>query len=704
MSVRADPVLLEILRSRLQSVVDEAALTIEQTAVSPVVAEGNDFSSNILDADGSLLVGGGRMEYKYAGARNVVAATIARHGGTLAPGDVFAANDPHSGGGNHPQDIEICQPVFVGDELVAWIAASAHLIDVGGMTFGSWAPNATECYQEAIRFPPVRLFRAGEEQHDIWDLILTNVRLPRLVEMDIRGLVAGCHVATRKLIAVVEAIGTATFAATAKGMCDAAEEVLRERIRRIADGRYEMDAWVEWGAERYHVPCRLDVDGSDLRFDFTGAPPQVPRFINSKHYIIRGEIVADLRNLIAQDLPFCEGLYRPIHVVCPPGTIVDSRPPAPIASAHLDVAMNATQSAIQCVQLALAATDDETLPWLPSGPSGQTALATHSWAYTTPDGMIDGWVLPDGWQPGSSAGEAHDGSDLFANLIGTQSLMKFVDVEITEAWYPLHVIAKTMTPASYGAGRHRAGAGCCMSYQVRTDEHLNGAMFAMRHTIPVSGVAGGEPGAPTGFRIRRDDGTVIDIAAQAADVSLEPGDVFEFQAGSGGGWGDPLDRAPDLVAADVREGRLLPDDATRVYGVVGATGWATVDEESTHEHRARTRAERLAAAMPAPRPVIDGESIDPDTEPIPLYHGVLRRGRLAVAALSGAILAVAPDHWTDGCAVLEERHTVRGVDWLTRTYLDPVDGRALQSEAVPPLAARSFTTMPRHWTDAGAER
>jgi N-methylhydantoinase B len=700
-----DPILLEVLRSRLQAVVDEAALAIEQTAVSPIVAEGKDYSSNVLDAAGGLLVGGGKVEYKYAGARNVVAATIARHGATLAPGDVFAANDPHSGGGNHPQDIEICQPVFVGEGddavLVGWIAASAHLIDVGGMTFGSWAPDATECFQEAVRFPPVRLFRAGEQQTDVWDMFLTNVRLPQLVEMDVRGLVAGCHVATRKLVSVVESIGIDAYRETTAALCDAAERVLRDRIRRLADGFYAMDGWVEWGDEQYHLPCRLEVAGDALRVDFTGAPPQVPHFVNSKHFIVRGQIVADTRALIGQDLPFCEGLYRPIEVICPPGTIVDSVPPAPIASAHLDVAMNATALATQCLQLALAATADDGLPRLPAGPSGQAALANHSWSYTTPSGAIDGWVLSEAFQPGSSAGVDHDGSDLFANLVGTQHVLDFVDVEITEAWYPLHVLGKAATPGAHGAGCHRSGSGCRMAYRVSGDEHLAGAMFAMRESLPIAGVAGGQPGAPTEFVVHRPDGSRV-LDAHAAGATLAPGEVFEFQAGSGGGWGDPLDRDPDLVARDVRIGRLTPEQAEATYGVVLGSGEPqTPDIGATTARRAEVRAGRLAAAITPARPVPEGTAVDHSAPASPLHHGVERRGRLAVSMGSGAVLAVAPDHWTDGCPVLaEERETASGRRWLSRTYLDPLDGRALHVEAVPLGAPRSFTTAPRHWTEA----
>ena len=699
----ADPILLELLRSRLQAVVDEGALAIEQTAVSPIVAEGKDFASNILGPRGELLACGGKTEYKWSGGRNVVAATLDRHGATIVPGDVFAANDPHNGGGNHPQDIEICRPVFVADDLVAWVAASAHLIDVGGMTFGSWAPDATECYQEAVRFPPVRLFAGGVEQIDTWALILNNVRLPSLVEMDIRGLVASCHVSAAKLVSVIASLGVAEFAATAGAMCDNAERVLRERIGRIANGHYSMDGWVEWGLEQYHLPCRLIVDGDQLQFDFTGAPGQVPHFINSKAFIVKGEIVADIHSNLALDLPFTEAMYGPIHVVCPPGTIVDSTPPAPIASAHLDVAMNAAALAVQCLQLALAATDDDTLPRLYAAPSGQAALANHSWSYTAEDGSIDGWVLSESFQPGSPGGLRHDGTDLFANLVGSRHVLDFVDVEITEAWYPMQVLEKRAAPGPHGAGRYRSGSGCRMSYRVTGGHRLTGAMFGMRETLPIGGGAGGYPGAPTQFRIRHGDGTTEVLAGHEMGVVLGGDDVFEFEAGCGGGWGDPVDRDPAAVHRDVVVGRLSQADAAETYGVLlGPDG--RVDVDATERRRAEIRMTRLRAALPAAKSVAGSRSDVASGEPsdgstLPLYHGVVQRGSLAVSEATGAVLAVAPDHWTDGCPVVEEaRLSPTGTGWIQRSYLDPGSGRVLYVEAVPRGAGRSFTTAPFHWT------
>jgi N-methylhydantoinase B len=382
--------------------------------------------------------------------------------------------------------------------------------------------------------------------------------------------------------------------------------------------------------------------------------------------------------------------------------------------------MNATALAVQCLQAALAATpaatgdgtggagpggvgaggigDDQ--PRLYAGPSGQAALANHSWSYTTSDGHVDGWVLSEAFQPGSSGGAVHDGSDLFANLVGAQHVLDFIDVEITEAWYPLRVLEKTAASGPYGAGRHRSGAGCRMAYTVSGDERLTGAMFAMRETLPIGGVAGGLPGAPTEFHVRRADGTDEVLDAHAAGATLGPGEVFTFQAGSGGGFGDPLDRDAEAVWRDVRTGRLSPEQAEATYGVVGTADG--VDAAATAVSRDRHRTDRLARARPPVRPPAPTPAAHADHR-APLYHGVERRGAVAVAVESGARLAVAPDHWTDGCPVLEEeRSSARGVPWLLRTYLDPDSGRALAAEAVPIGAPRSFTSAPAHWIRAAA--
>ena len=244
---------------------------------------------------------------------------MARYGETVADGDVYLSNDPHHGGGLHPQDVMVQRPVFVLGVLVAWVVMSAHMMDVGGMVAGSFAPAATECYQEALRCPPVRLFIKGAEVTDVWDIFRNNVRVSALVEMDMRSLVAGCHVATEKLMGVVESMGRDVFVESIKAIRDLSEAEMRRRIGLLADGTYRATSWTEWEDDFYTVPCALTVAGDRLVFDFEGAWPQTDHYFNSKPYIVESEMVAQLAWLMAQRPPLRRRHLRPDRAALPGG-------------------------------------------------------------------------------------------------------------------------------------------------------------------------------------------------------------------------------------------------------------------------------------------------------------------------------------------------------------------------------------------------
>ena len=264
-----DPIDLEVLRSRLEAVGEQACRTIEQTAVSPAITESKDYSATLMDADGGLIIGSGPVIYHYGAAAHAVRSTIARYGAEqIRPGDVFLANDPHNGGGLHPQDVMLQQPIFIGDRLVAWVGASAHLMDMGGMVIGSFAPEATECFQEAFRIPSVRLFRAGAEVTEVWDLLRTNIRMSELVEMDLRGLVAGAHLASERIAQVVEQTGFDAFIASLAAIRDLSEMEMRRRI--AGDRRWHLPSDVVDGISHGILQNPLCADGGrrpdDLRF------------------------------------------------------------------------------------------------------------------------------------------------------------------------------------------------------------------------------------------------------------------------------------------------------------------------------------------------------------------------------------------------------------------------------------------------------
>src|SRR5579862_5789426 len=596
-----DDIALEILRTRLMAIAEEGAVTIERTACNPVIAESRDCSCTLLDANGRLIVGGGAVAHHFGACDHAVQATLAAHRDTIRPGDVFIANDPHSGGGLHYQDVVVQRPVFVDDTLIAWSVNSGHMIDMGGMAFGSWSPTAVECYQEALRLPPVRLFRAGAEVGDVWAILRTNVRVPDLVEMDIRSLVAGSLVAQDKLRALAQAMGPEQFVEGVRELNERAEREMRRRISLLEDGNYGLTTWTEWEGEIHKVPCRLTVDRDTLHFDFTGAAPQTRHFFNSKAHIIRAIVVSDITDVLAHDVPLSAGLFAPINLTCPEGTVVNARPPAPTASAHFDVALNASMAAQQCVMMAIAASGPEAPGrHLLSGPVAPSCMGLHTWSFETPGGASDGWLMLDGAMAGGSAGHDRDGYDLFSFMVARKAIIEAVDVELFESRYPALVTEKRPRPGEAGAGRHRAGAGCQMSYRPYGVGQIEGVMLGMREWLPLPGFAGGMPGANTEFAIHSSDGRREVVPGHASGVVVREDEQFEFRIGSGGGLGDPLDREPAEVARDVRQGRLTAEEAVRTYGVMLASDQA--DLAATLQRRAEILQSRLARSIPARKP------------------------------------------------------------------------------------------------------
>jgi N-methylhydantoinase B len=694
-----DPIALEVLRHRLESIAEEAAATVERTAISPVVTEGKDYSATLLDAAGQLIAGGGTIAYHWRAASHAVQSTLARHGSSVQPGDVFLSNDPHNGGGLHPQDVMVQRPIFASGELVAWVALSAHMMDMGGMAPGSFAPAATECYQEALRLPPVRLFSAGVEASDIWDIFLNNVRLPELIGMDLRSLVAGAHVAAAQLSSVVDATGHDAFRQGIKALCLLSERELRRRVALLEDGVYRATTWTEWEDEFLAVCCAMTVVDDRLIFDYAGTAPQAPHFFNTKPFIVESAIMTRLSALMAPDLPYTHGLFNAIELKCPAGSVVNSLPPAPIAAAHIHVALNAAEAGLQCVRLAGGASSESPIRQHFTGWGGSTALGLSVWAGTGLDGGFDTWIMLDGSWPGSSAGCGRDGIDLSSNLVGSDARATFQDIEVLEAWYPMLIGGKRPRPGPNGIGAFRSGGGCQMSMIPHGTDKLTGEMLASRQWLPLPGAAGGAPGVTTSLRIRRANGAVEQVSTSASGVVLESGDTFEFACASGGGYGDPLDRTIADVSADVVASRITIDQAGTLYGVCFDEK-GMVDASRTVEVRQEACADRLRRAHP-PRWTAPADFVAPSDAPQPLYPGIVQRGRVAFSERSSAPLAVSPDHWTHGCPYIEERLREQGPAIVVRTWLDPQSGHALLTEVVPQeWPDRSFEVMPKRWTSA----
>ncbi|MFI2477846.1 hydantoinase B/oxoprolinase family protein [Nocardia xishanensis] len=687
-----DVITLEVLRSRLESLATEAGRAIGRTAISPVVVEAGDFSATILDRDGRLIAGGGKIKHHFRAAMNFIDGIVARHSGTIIEGDIFFANDPHNGGGLHAQDVFIGRPVVVGGEVVAWVASSAHMMDMGGSVPGSFAPAATECYAEAFRTPAVRLARGGVEQTDVWAILKNNIRLSALVEMDIRGLLAGVNVAHDELVTVIAEFGPECFSEAVDELRSRTAAELRRRIEGLERGRYKSTSWVEWGDDLFKLVCELRVGHGRLLFDFSGTDPQTRHFFNTKSYILEALLGVDLMDYLAPELPYNGGLFDVIKLICPEGSLVNCLPPAPVGAPHIYAGSRCSELAVTTLLMAVAASEGTELRCLQNAGSVGSAAPIVTWAGPGRGGSMDGWLMLDGAASGAPAALDRDGSDYLFVTVGQETVLEFQDIEITESWYPLRFEYKKARSSLGGAGTHRAGFGVEMAYRVDGSPGLVGVMLGNRGRLPVPGAAGGLPGSLLAYDIRRADGSVERLGVLEESVALTPDDIFVLQSPTAGGWGDPLDRDPGLVEDDVARGVLDRSEAASLYGVVLG------ESAATEALRQQMLADRLkSAAAPAQ---LDGRVLSSGRHGAPLCPGVEQRGDLAVSIRSGAVLATAPRHWTEGCPVLTQKiEGAAGVS--TRAYLDPVTGHYLYVEVAPDGVERSFACVPDRWANAG---
>jgi N-methylhydantoinase B len=662
--VALDPVTLEVIRHRLQHVTQEMSAAIVKTAVSPVISEARDFSCVIYDPAGHIVANASTVPFHFGVSAAAIGVVIARFGRSIAPGDVFVANDPHDGGGLHLQDVVVMRPIFRGRTRVGWASTSGHMVDMGGLVPGSFAPNARECYQEGVRIPPVRLVRAGTEAADVWSLVLNNVRQRETVEMDLRSLVAGTHVAEQKVLALEAEYGPAALRRAFREVRRRSARVLRDRIGFLPAGEYAQRGWTEFDDEDFLVRCRLRVGGGALEFDYTGSSPQCPYFFNSKPAIVRSELVVRVHQLLAADVPFTDGVLEPVRVVAPEGSIVNARPPAPVAAAHMHVALLAMELGETCLKKALACARPggplEALQSRITAPGGTTGMGLSSWHGG------ETFLVMDGNAVGAGACADRDGIDMTGSDYGGPGLV-YPDVETLEQTYPVLYLYKRLRRDAGGAGRFRGGASVDAAFAVHGVDRLEGTTLGMRRAIPLPGLFGGYPGACTRFEARRGTigvapapeweqagGTVVEVGLNTTGVVLAEGEAFRFANASGSGLGDPLAREPERVAADVAEGYVTAAAARSVYGVVLAADGRTVDGPATGSAREAIRAARRArASFPEhpPDPPRDAEIVGR----LSAVVEVVRAGRRLVARCvdCGAGLAHAPAGWKGGAGMAE---------------------------------------------------
>ena len=553
-----DPVSLEIMWSRLINIAEECWITIWRTAFSLIIGEAQDFGCELFDPNAESIAHSPRSMPVF----NLTLPLAVRHllavfpRETLAPGDVLVTNDPWICAG-HLYDLAVVTPVFRRGTLVGLVGSIAHCSDIGGTRDSM---SAREIYDEGLQIPPLKLYRRGELNQDLAEMIRVNVRRGEMVFGDIQAQVSSNRVGAERLVAFMDEYGLDSLTPLAHVVQQRAEQAMREAIRALPEGIYRSAVTFDGLGEPLTLPCAVTVHGDELTVDWTGAPPQLPRGgINCTYHYTAAHTTYVLKSILTPEIPSNAGCFRPLHVTVPEGTILHCRYPASVNQR--------TQTGWYCgpaVFKALA-------PILPEQVQAFTGLPMGMGAYGAD---AEGRVYNDHLFQGGGQGAGAHGDGQSALLYPTSAAN--VSVEMFESRTPLVVECKELIADSGGAGRHRGGLGQRVRIRKLADDGASALVDLHPHGMLVapSGLFGGAAGARARAYVA-DGAQVVEGGAMVSLAELRhPGQRATIEIAGGSGYGDPRERPLDRVQADLDEGYVTAEGAER-YGVsIGPDGRA----------------------------------------------------------------------------------------------------------------------------------
>ncbi len=561
----------------LRATAEEMFVTLGRTSQSPIIYEVLDCACGLTGDQGDLMAEAEGVP-GFIGCLSFAVRTILDKFGAkaLRPGDIYATNDPYAGGGTHLSDVVLIAPIFFEGELVAFAVNKAHWTDLGGMAAGSWTTDSTEIYQEGLQLPAILLYREAQPIPSLIDLIAANVRMPSMTLGDLYASVASLHVGERGVIEVCRKYGVTALRETVAIMLERAEQVTLARLAELPVGEYVAEDWIDddgLSDEPLRVCVRVTIGSDGFTADFTGSAPQVQGPINTTWTGLQVACREIFKEIIDPHFPNNEGIFRPLQVVCPEGTIFTARRPAAV-STYWET--GAYVSDLIWRALFPIATDR-----LPVGHS----LSVCGTIVSGVDEERGQFVLVEPQAGGWGATIDRDGE---SGLVVAGDGETFnMPVEVCEARYPILVDQYAFNTRSAGTGRYRGGFGLIRDYRVACDRVELTATFG-RHRFLPWGAGGGGEGSANGVEIYP-AGTMAPAVRRGklARYPLHRGDIARLITGIGGGYGDPMTRDPALVQADVRNEFITIEQARDVHGVVINPANLLVDEVATRALRAR---------------------------------------------------------------------------------------------------------------------
>jgi N-methylhydantoinase B len=534
MTDQIDAITLEVLRNQLEGIAEEMGQVLIRGAYSPNIKERQDCSTALFDADGRLVAQAEHIPVHLGAMPEAVEAVLDRD---PEPGDVFAVNDPFAGG-THLPDVTLVSAMERNGEIIGFAVSRAHHADVGGMTPGSMPAGAREIYQEGLRIPPTRLVDAGERNEEVFDLLLANVRNPTERRADLRAQLAANERAERRLGDLIDEHGFELVVRSFDAVIEYSRERITAEIESLPDGVYEAEDALEGdGITETEIPivAGVTIDGDELTVDFAGTGAQVDGNLNAPRAVAKSAVYFVVRCVTDPEIPPNAGCYAPITVDAPEGSVLNPTPPAAVVGGNVETSQRVTDVTLA----AFGAAAPERVPAASQGTMNNLTIGGR-------DGSFAYYETIGGGFGGRAAKDGMDGVQVgMTNTLNTP-------IESLEAEYPLFVERYAFRPGSGGDGRFRGGLG--LERTVRTEVEATVSLLTERRRFAPQGIDGGGPGA-TGENLIDGEAvgakTTVDVPADTTITVRTPG---------GGGHGDPIERDPEAIEADLADGKTESDD------------------------------------------------------------------------------------------------------------------------------------------------
>ena len=589
---------LELIRESLVAVVNEMRANVIHSSYSSIIYEGHDFSCALVAGDGRLIAQGVDDNPIHNFAVPYSTAEVVRaFGDDIHEGDIFLHNDPYTGG-THLNDVLMLYPVFHDARLAMFTATRCHWGDVGGMTPGSLSGRVREIYQEGLRIVPTRICDRGR-MNDAWlTLLFDNMRIAPERRGDFNTMLGTSRKAAEHVGRLFARFGGEALLDAIEELIERAETVMRKRIAGIPDGTYHAEGYLDsdgHGANPLRGRLALTVAGDGLVADFTGSSPQTRGPTNVGPAMAFNAVASIVKSFLDPDTPVNHGSFNPIEIVNPPGSFLNATLPAPCGGM-------AECRALMC-GLVVSALGQA----LPGKRVGDLKGGANHVYISGPQRDRDGVFLFYEYPAAGTGATGRTDGNHAVRAFPEGDFNAVQSAEVVEAQCPLRIESHGLRDGSCGDGEFRGGLG------LRRDVRILGDVASLsvlgdKNIIPPFGVAGALSGAANRFTVIRDGETVepSPVPGKVGDFPLETGEVVRMETSGGGGYGDPLARAPERVRADVALGYLDRDQAAERYGVVIDSG-GDFDSASTKELRDRLRASRVQAPVtPANESDLDG--------------------------------------------------------------------------------------------------